>query len=53
MTRPCTRAWDGVRAYVAENHPDARFEVVPGAGHWVPFEAADAFNAIMRDFLSR
>ncbi len=43
---------DGVRAYVAENHPQARFETVPEAGHWVPYEAADRFNRIIREILS-
>lgn len=30
--------------------PSARFTVVPGAGHWVQFEAADAFNRIISDY---
>ena len=30
--------------------PNARFAVVPGAGHWVQFEAADRFNALMAEF---
>lgn len=30
--------------------PNARFAVVPGAGHWVPFEAADRFNALLAEF---
>ncbi|MBO6782023.1 MAG: alpha/beta hydrolase, partial [Alphaproteobacteria bacterium] len=44
---------DGVRAHVAEHHPAARFEIVPGTGHWVPYEAPEAFNALIRDILSR
>jgi 2-hydroxy-6-oxonona-2,4-dienedioate hydrolase len=32
--------------------PGARFTVVPGAGHWVQFEAADAFNRIIADYAS-
>ena len=32
--------------------PAARFAVVPGAGHWVQFEAADRFNALLADFLA-
>jgi pimeloyl-ACP methyl ester carboxylesterase len=28
----------------------ARFAVVPGAGHWVPFEAADRFNELIAEF---
>jgi pimeloyl-ACP methyl ester carboxylesterase len=30
--------------------PNARFAVVPGAGHWVQFEAADRFNALIAEF---
>jgi 2-hydroxy-6-oxonona-2,4-dienedioate hydrolase len=30
--------------------PGARFTVVPGAGHWVQFEAADAFNRIITEY---
>lgn len=43
----------GVHDYVHEQHPDARFEIVPGAGHWVPYETPDAFNDLIRDILSR
>jgi 2-hydroxy-6-oxonona-2,4-dienedioate hydrolase len=32
--------------------PGARFTIVPGAGHWVQFEAADAFNRIIADYAS-
>lgn len=44
---------EGIRAHVAAEHPDARFEIVPGAGHWVPYETPDAFNDLIRDILSR
>lgn len=30
--------------------PNARFAVVPGAGHWVSFESADRFNALLAEF---
>lgn len=30
--------------------PGARFAVVPGAGHWVQFEAAERFNELMAEF---
>jgi len=30
--------------------PTARFAVVPGAGHWVQYEAADRFNALIAEF---
>jgi 2-hydroxy-6-oxonona-2,4-dienedioate hydrolase len=33
--------------------PDARFEVIPGAGHWVQYEAADKFNPLLTDFAGR
>jgi pimeloyl-ACP methyl ester carboxylesterase len=29
-----------------------RFRVIPGAGHWVAFEAADQFNATLADLLT-
>ena len=29
---------------------NARFAVVPGAGHWVQYEAADRFNALIAEF---
>ena len=28
--------------------PSCRFDVIPAAGHWVMFEAADAFNAALQ-----
>jgi len=30
--------------------PGARFAVVPGAGHWVQYEAADRFNTLIAEF---
>ncbi len=30
--------------------PAARFAVVPGAGHWVQYEAADRFNTLIAEF---
>jgi 2-hydroxy-6-oxonona-2,4-dienedioate hydrolase len=29
--------------------PQARFAVIPGAGHWVQYEAADRFNAVLAE----
>lgn len=29
--------------------PGARFEIIPGAGHWVQYEAADRFNPLLTD----
>ncbi len=43
----------GVRDYVREIHPDVDFRVIPNAGHWVQFEAAGAFNAVLPDVLGR
>jgi len=31
--------------------PEARFAVLPGAGHWAQFEAADSFNPLMAEFV--
>jgi 2-hydroxy-6-oxonona-2,4-dienedioate hydrolase len=32
--------------------PQASFDVVPGAGHWVQYEASDAFNRRLRALAS-
>ena len=32
--------------------PGARFTIVPGAGHWVQFEASDVFNRIITEYAS-
>jgi 2-hydroxy-6-oxonona-2,4-dienedioate hydrolase len=39
---------DERREKLAQFKPGATFDVVPGAGHWVQYEAADAFNALLR-----
>lgn len=39
------------RALLREAHPDARVATIPGAGHWVQYEAADAFNALLAEWL--
>src|SRR6185369_4978875 len=31
--------------------PDFRMHIIPGAGHWVAYEAAEAFNAKLIDVL--
>jgi pimeloyl-ACP methyl ester carboxylesterase len=31
--------------------PDLRVEIIPGAGHWVPYERPDEVNRILREFL--
>lgn len=35
------------RANISEVRPDAEFHVIPGAGHWVQYMAADAVNEIL------
>ena len=30
--------------------PEARFNVIPGAGHWVQYEAAERFNPVLAEF---
>jgi 3-oxoadipate enol-lactonase len=37
---------------LAELLPDARFEVVPGAGHVANLDNPEAFNRLLRDFLA-
>jgi len=32
--------------------PQLRVEIVPGAGHWVPYERPDAVNSLIREFLT-
>jgi 2-hydroxy-6-oxonona-2,4-dienedioate hydrolase len=32
--------------------PGASFDVIPGAGHWVQYEAAEPFNALLRKRLN-
>jgi 2-hydroxy-6-oxonona-2,4-dienedioate hydrolase len=32
--------------------PQARFAAIPGAGHWVQYEAADRFNPILAEYAS-
>jgi pimeloyl-ACP methyl ester carboxylesterase len=32
-----------------EIQPDLRFEIIPGAGHWVAYEAADRFNPLLAE----
>ena len=38
---------DERRQLLQEIQPAAWFEVIPGAGHWVQYEAADAFNRVL------
>ena len=36
---------------VHERRPDAQFVVLPGAGHWVQYEASAAVNRLLLEFL--
>jgi pimeloyl-ACP methyl ester carboxylesterase len=40
------------RAKLEQFRPGATFDVIPGAGHWVQYEAADAFNRLLRKRLN-
>lgn len=40
------------RAIIASVHPAAEFHIIPGAGHWVQFEAAAPVNALLRRFIA-
>lgn len=40
------------RAALRESHPGAPFRLVPGAGHWVGYEQAEAFNATLAEMLA-
>jgi len=44
---PVSHAYAGHEAI-----PGSRLEVLEGAGHFLPFEAADRFLPILRDFLA-
>lgn len=43
-----SRQEDGLKAV----HPNACFHAIPGAGHWVQYEAAHQFNRLLLDILS-
>ena len=38
---------------VAAVQPDLDFRVVPGAGHWVNWEAAETVNSFLAEMLSQ
>jgi pimeloyl-ACP methyl ester carboxylesterase len=46
------RAHERVAA-MRERRPDADVRVIPGAGHWVAYEAPDAVNAMLLEMLRR
>jgi pimeloyl-ACP methyl ester carboxylesterase len=39
------------RRTLARFEPDLEFHVIPGAGHWVVYEAADRVNRILLEML--
>ena len=39
-------------AILSEHHPELQFRLIDGAGHWVMYEQADAFNAALLDLLA-
>jgi 2-hydroxy-6-oxonona-2,4-dienedioate hydrolase len=39
------------RALIQEAHPEARIATIRGAGHWVQYEAASEFNALVAKWL--
>lgn len=41
------------RQKLEQFRPGATFDVIPGAGHWVQYEAADEFNRLLRARLMR
>ncbi len=43
---------DGIRTAAAEIQPDAPFRVFPDTGHWVQYEAAEGFNALLPELLA-
>jgi pimeloyl-ACP methyl ester carboxylesterase len=49
-------AWPEVElrfAALRRVQPEAWTGIIPGAGHWVAYEAAEAFNAVLLDMLRR
>ncbi|MBV9783999.1 MAG: alpha/beta fold hydrolase [Acidisphaera sp.] len=47
-------SWPHIEARVAvlrALHPEVAIRILPGAGHWVAYEAADAFNAAFAELL--
>jgi 2-hydroxy-6-oxonona-2,4-dienedioate hydrolase len=43
---------DERREKLEQFKPGSTFDVIPGAGHWVQYEAADAFNRLLRKRLN-
>jgi len=50
---PMTGAYIGTRRELLRSlDPDCPFEVIPGAGHWVQYEAPGTVNALLLDWLA-
>jgi pimeloyl-ACP methyl ester carboxylesterase len=45
-------AMEARRAVLREADPGIPFHVIPGAGHWVSYEAAEAFNTLLPELLA-
>jgi 2-hydroxy-6-oxonona-2,4-dienedioate hydrolase len=44
---------DARKRVLDDIQPGLRFEVIPGAGHWVAYEAADRFNPLLAEIVSQ
>lgn len=44
---------DERRALLESLHPELEFRVLPSAGHWVQYEASEAFNELLPQLLAR
>lgn len=64
VTAPLSGIWGGRDAgaypYLDERkrvlddiQPGLRFEIIPGAGHWVAYEAAEQFNPLLADIVAQ
>jgi pimeloyl-ACP methyl ester carboxylesterase len=42
---------DERKRVLSEIQPGLRFEIIPGAGHWVAYEAADRFNPLLAEIV--
>lgn len=41
-----------VLGILGENHPEMIYEIIPGGGHWIMYEKADAFNKALAKMLA-
>ena len=47
-TPPPGPIFDERREKLEQFKPGASFDIIPGVGHWVQYEAPDEFNALLR-----